>query len=341
MTEPLEPIVEMLRAEVHRAEASNAVASRREEMAQAIRLALVETKLRETRRRRVAIAVGVGLAAGTLLMLGRMRAREEVQLVMTNVHGTLLANQVPVGEVTHLQEGMPLESTTETVLSYETGTTVHLEPKTQLMVLSQGKNSHFSLAQGTLTAQVTKLKVGERFVVQTPDSNVEVRGTKFTVRIVNPEPRCGDAVTRVDVTEGVVRVERHGVRTDVHAGESWPVCAPTPTVIASAERSTEPSAAKPVAMPPPRHEAIDAIPRSTLALQNDLFADALLRKRSGDTSGALQALDTLTREYPRGPLTESAYAEKFRISGKAEAARTYLKRYPRGFAKSEAEALLH
>jgi hypothetical protein len=48
----------------------------------------------------------------------------------------------------------------------------------------------------------------------------------------------------------------------------------------------------------------------------------------------------LMRDYPRGPLTESAAAEKMRILGTAQAAKSYLQAYPDGFAKAEAEARL-
>jgi outer membrane protein assembly factor BamD (BamD/ComL family) len=85
---------------------------------------------------------------------------------------------------------------------------------------------------------------------------------------------------------------------------------------------------------------------SVLSQQNALFAVAVDARRRGDTSGAIAALEQLLSRYPSGPLDESARAERLRVLRAAGSTRTqgvardYLARYPSGFARAEAEAVL-
>jgi TolA-binding protein len=69
------------------------------------------------------------------------------------------------------------------------------------------------------------------------------------------------------------------------------------------------------------------------------------RKR-GESSRALEAFEEFIRDYPRSPLAQDAYIERFRIlaeSGErisaARAARAYLRSFPQGFGHDEAAAL--
>jgi hypothetical protein len=79
-----------------------------------------------------------------------------------------------------------------------------------------------------------------------------------------------------------------------------------------------------------------------LAQQNRIFEDAVQAKRRGDVEGALAGFERL----PDGPLAESAAAERFRVLAGAKdsrapaAARDYLARFPNGFARAEAHAIL-
>jgi outer membrane protein assembly factor BamD (BamD/ComL family) len=85
---------------------------------------------------------------------------------------------------------------------------------------------------------------------------------------------------------------------------------------------------------------------SALGEQNALFAVAVDARRRGDTSGAIAALEQLISRYPSGPLDESARVERLRVLRGAASSRTegvardYLARYPNGFARAEAEAVL-
>jgi hypothetical protein len=84
-----------------------------------------------------------------------------------------------------------------------------------------------------------------------------------------------------------------------------------------------------------------------LAEQNRLFARAMTARRRGDAAEALRALDEFIRTYPEAPLAQDARVEQFRslvevgdLVAASGAARTYLDRYPNGFAQDEARALV-
>ena len=81
-----------------------------------------------------------------------------------------------------------------------------------MRLVEQSQRKRFSLEAGSLFAKVAKLTADERFVVATPDAEVEVRGTAFRVTIVPADRACEDgSPTRLEVTEGVVVVRHAGV----------------------------------------------------------------------------------------------------------------------------------
>lgn len=236
----------------------------------------------------------------------------------------------------------------EANLDFEGGSHLAVGASSRVRLLEQAQHKRFALDEGRLHAKVAKLAPHERFVVTTSDSEIEVRGTEFEVSLVTPDPSCADATpTRVDVREGVVVVRHGGVEHRVEAGEHWPACAtaapPPSTSVAPPPWRSAPRTVAAPAPPPPAEPA--AIASSRLAEQNDLFQEALRRKRSGDAKGALEALDRLSAQYGDGPLAESAEVERFRVLASidrargAAAAREYLRKRPRGFARAEAESL--
>ncbi|MDP9151771.1 MAG: hypothetical protein M3O36_17750, partial [Myxococcota bacterium] len=176
-------------------------------------------------------------------------------------------------------------------------------------------------------------------LVDTPDAEVEVRGTRFRVSIVPADASCGGGtVTRVLVTEGIVAVRYAGLETALTAGAQWPAgCASAATF------TPPPPNATPRASVALRTGAATA--SSKLTQQNDLFAEAVAAKRAGDTRGALAAFNRFLAGYPSSPLAESAAAERMRLLHAAfspaaiTAAKQYLARYPTGFAHAEAETI--
>ena len=217
-------------------------------------------------------------------------------------------------------------------LSFTTGTRVVLGPSTDMTVGADGATQLLRLDAGALDLHVAKLQPGHRFLVDTPDSEVEVRGTRFRVAVVAADPACGGGVrTRVTVTEGVVSVRHVGSEDRVPAGDRWPAgCEAAPPPPATAARAA--AGATP--------------PGSTLAQQNDLFASAVAARHRGDARAALALLDRFTSLYPSSPLAEGVMVERMRIlrggsPAKAAAlARDYLARFPNGFARAEAEAIV-
>src|SRR5258708_2521324 len=130
------------------------------------------------------------------------------------------------------------------------------------------------LASGTVAVRVPPMAAGHTFSVRTPDAEVTVHGTSFTVEVVPPPTTgVGGAATRVRVTTGVVSVSAAGLDTVLTAGMEWssPVGTRTsaaPTAAASTSpppRRSEPSAVAAVA--PATHSAA-RVPPSSLGEEN-------------------------------------------------------------------------
>jgi len=200
---------------------------------------------------------------------------------------------------------------------------------------------------------VAKLRSGQRFIVDTPDAQVEVRGTRFELNVLGAAEQCGDGKrTRLSVSEGVVEVRSAGLVARVGAGERWPADCASPGAVAPAAAPAPvaaPVAALPsVASPAPTPLVSPAAPSKVatevpLSRQNDLFAEAVALRRQGDVNGALRRYQELISQYPSSPLAQNAMVERMRLAasgpGGREEARRYLARYPKGFAVGEARRL--
>ena len=66
-------------------------------------------------------------------------------------------------------------------LSAGDGTTVEIDPRSDLKLLRADTQQWLRLGRGAVALHVAKLQAGQRFVVLTPDAEVEVRGTRFHV----------------------------------------------------------------------------------------------------------------------------------------------------------------
>jgi hypothetical protein len=223
------------------------------------------------------------------------------------------------------------------MLSLSSGTGVLVHEGGDMSIVGTGAVQIFRIDAGSVDFQVAKLSPGERFLVDTSDAEVEVRGTRFRVSMT-PDACANGTLTRVVVTEGVVVVRRAGSEARVRSGEQWPAdCDQAAIPVVPASALPRAASAVPAALAPRE---------SALGEQNALFASAVAARRRGDTSGAIAALDQLLSRYPSSPLDESASAERVRVlraagSTRAQAvARDYLARYPNGFARAEAEAVL-
>lgn len=339
--DPLAQVTALLERAGASTDDENAVPAARDEA-----IARIAGALRQRRRQRRNRHIAMAAAAIVLLGLGAVAANRKA-IAETPVAEKPVRETPHVVTTTHekLADGSELRTppSSEAQLDFDRGSRVTVGADSRLRLVEQSRRKRFALESGTVRAKVAKLEADERFVVTTGDSEIEVRGTEFSVSVVSPNPDCGGGTTtRVDVSEGVVVVRHDGHEDRVAAGESWPRCAPTPAVppVASSAPVTVHSAPH----PPPPVTNVAPSPSSRLAEQNDLFQEAMSKKRAGDAKGALEALDRL-RGYGDGPLAENAEVERFRIlSGidkarGAAAARDYLKNRPRGFARAEAESL--
>jgi ferric-dicitrate binding protein FerR (iron transport regulator) len=234
----------------------------------------------------------------------------------------------------------------QATLSFSTGTTASLGPGADMSVQEEGGSQLLRLDGGAVDLHVAKLVVGQRFRVDTVDTEVEVRGTRFHVEVVDAASSCaGGVVTRVAVSEGAVVVRHAGVETSVAAGDVWPKgCAATIPTAAGTVADTGSIAARSARTVRAPAEA-PARP-SDLVGQNDLYAQGIAAWRRGDGAGALSAFDQLLARYPGGQLAESAWVQRMRVlksiaPDRAPAsAREYLARYPNGSGRPLAESLL-
>lgn len=222
-------------------------------------------------------------------------------------------------------------------IALATGTRLAVDPGGDLAVVEDDRAQIFALDRGAVRADVAKLHDGERFVVRTDDAEVEVRGTSFRVeRLAAPSP-CRATSTRVVVTEGVVVVRSGGAEARVPAGTEWP----PPCPVASASGSASAATAR-----VPSTAPSGGAQSSELAAANDLFAKAEAARKGGDPRKAVALFDRLLAEHPSSPIVEHAFVERMRSldgydRGRAvDAAREYLARWPRGFARAEAEAIV-
>lgn len=260
---------------------------------------------------------------------------------------------------TELSTGSRIETSAGggAALRLSTGTELKLDGESQLMLQARGSLQLFSLKSGGLRASVAKLAPGERFVVETPDAQVEVRGTRFHVSVLPAAQSCPpETLTRLEVQEGVVEVRWTGQVVQVRAGEIWPQgCAaalPEGPVRPSpgsgrhhdtrAAQSTSRAAVDASAQSPTMGPA----ERSSTLRQVELFGQASKAARQGDVATALGLFRELAQTYPSSALAENAVVERMRLlrgaepgAAKREAAR-YLELYPGGFGKSEAERIL-
>ncbi len=355
----------------------------RDRAVEAIKAALSLRAQRGKRRRWALPLAGVAAAAAFLVIGGALWSRRAApavasptsqprSVVADTVRGTVLLEQN--GERVALRSLAPVTrgSTViamdgEALLLTQSGSKVDVEHATTASLIEDGDTELMRLERGAITSTVTKRGAGQRFIIQTPDAEVEVRGTVFRVSRLD-DPRCG-MQTRVHVDEGRVVVRAAQGGTTLERGGEWvSSCAtaamPTASgtvVVANGEAPTAavepsaapralgtsrgtPAAATTSAAAPPVVPSTAAAP-SELAAQNALFADAMASRGRGDTRSALTSLEFLLDKYPRTPLREAAEAQRMMLASGADRARgatlarAYLSRYPHGFARADAEKI--
>jgi ferric-dicitrate binding protein FerR (iron transport regulator) len=255
----------------------------------------------------------------------------------------------------------------EAKLELDSGAVVQLAKSTHLTLQHVGSRPEvIHLALGRVSVRVPHLGPKGRFVVTTPDAEVTVHGTAFSVEVT-------PAGTRVEVSEGEVGVRHGSEHVVLHPGDSWTSSAKSAakTDIKAAPVSASPAAKKlPAAVaktpkpktPPSKPASKPAQGGVAAALggsaadqqknqtdlpeQNRLFSAAVAARKSGNDARALGLLDQLLSRYPNGPLAPEARVERFRCLASmgrkneaAKEARRYLLEHGDGAARDEARAV--
>jgi ferric-dicitrate binding protein FerR (iron transport regulator) len=306
-------------------------------------VAAMELALAQQSRRRRLLRTGywaLAAAAGVVLVL-RLTPSGEQPLRVEQIagQGNLLLRQgetQALAAATFLAEGDEIHAgeVGGATLGMGRGTTLVVSRASQLRVIEAGQARRFLLLHGQVDASVAKLRPNERLLVATPDSEVEVRGTRFSVKVADAPADCGGTGQRstVDVQEGTVWVRSQGQEKILTAGQSFtrpcapippqqealaPTPPPAPSTPARATEERKPSASAIRRRSPPsetvRAPAEAPEPGSQLAEQNDLLSAAMAAARAGQHDLAIRRLDTLLARFPEGPLSETARIERKRI----------------------------
>jgi hypothetical protein len=212
-----------------------------------------------------------------------------------------------------------------------------------------GSAIHARLALGTASFHVQHGRPGQRFLLQMPDGQIEVHGTRFRVEV-----RSG-VTSRVEVSEGVVTLRlRDQPERLLRAGEAWDAAsareaeaAGGPIAFDTAGESATLLLDENDASTPADRSGAGSVPSSRPhAAAHDTFAAAVTAFRNGNYRKAERMLDRFLEESPRDARIEDAWFMKAvarsrsgDTEGAAELAQTYLFRFPRGLRRLEAEKL--
>jgi hypothetical protein len=247
-----------------------------------------------------------------------------------------------VGDV--LVGGEVVSTAPQSVLEIGLGSgRAELEESSELeIVRPTASERRLRLGMGTVDVDLPRrLESGKQLVIETPDVDVLVVGTAFTVDVGRAP---GARSTRVRVRRGTVWITQGKKQLAVlNAGDDWSSAEPARAAapVAPAAAPVKPNARAVAARAAAPQRSTES---GTLAEENRLFEAGLAARNAGDHAGAADAFAGLLARYPRSVLREQALAEQFRALERAGrssaatiAARRYLAGYPSGFARADAE----
>ena len=199
--------------------------------------------------------------------------------------------------------------------------------------------------RGALWIHVDHLDAAGRFIVVLPDGELEDTGTTFTVSVENGR------TTRVAVEEGSVVLRIRGQPpVAIGRGESWsPEPRPATPARASSAPVAEPAPSERRSPPARTVQPPSAPLPSASALTSDPsvdFRSAMAALNSGAHGESAAAFASFLAKYPRDPRAEdAAYLRIIALQRSGDtgamkdAVLAYLRRYPKGFRRAEAERL--
>jgi hypothetical protein len=305
-------------------------------------------------RRRARIGVAVAAAATVVFAIGAVwRARSRGNEVADR--GTQVEAPGPFA----VASDEVVTTTDGTIhLDLSNGAAITLEPDSSFHLpdarpASGVLHEQARLDVGTVHVRVPRLATGRTFGIRTPDAEVTVHGTAFTIEVgefagvhdhmLPPGSLPGRAIaTRVSVAEGTVSVSYEGREVFVGPGTQWI----SPHV---EQAEARPPAQDKGARPRPPSKDIahgPSTPSSTLPEQNRLLSSAMQEASRGHSRAAADLLNELLQRFPSSPFAQEARVQRFRAlksagdpAAAAREAQKYLATYPDGFAREEAKKI--
>ena len=232
------------------------------------------------------------------------------------------------------------------------GATIDPEAGAVWEARTEGLVERVRLTAGAVAMTVRHREAGERFVVDLPDGEIEVRGTRFRVDV-------RDGTTRsVRVSEGLVALRRVGAEEVLlAAGESWPLLA-TSDVSERAKAAAPTASARPLSPSRPNKRGADAHPvrsspssspsAATESKNDDSEYEAAVNLFSAQRyDEAARALHAFAIAHPDRPFADdaafleaSALARAGRPDAAAVVAERFLDRYPSSLHTPDAATLV-
>jgi hypothetical protein len=205
-------------------------------------------------------------------------------------------------------DGVNIPAESEGLLELPRGVRVKLAPSTEVSfvrLLDADQRLHLGL--GKTEVSVPKPGGPAVFSIETPDSEVVVHGTEFSV-LVERDETTSAFVTTVSVTRGSVFVAHGGQRRLLEPGAIWSSRAETSG--ASRAVTAHPEL---VSQGIVGRQSLPAAAPPSLAEQNRLFQSFLDARAAGDNVRALRVVVELLTRFPDTPLADQARIARFRV----------------------------
>lgn len=170
-------------------------------------------------------------------------------------------------------------------------------------------SSSVRVASGGVLCRVPTLEPGRQFSVITPDAEVVVHGTVFSVQVSGV---ASTAHSCVRVEQGRVAVKSAGAESWLGPGQSWGCGEASASVGALPSTDADPGVTDSTAVlvvPTKRKErpaGAGATQGGTLDQENAIFQAGLSAERAGDPRAAEAAFERLLKRFPQSPLSEDA-----------------------------------
>ncbi len=297
----------------------------------------VPSELQAERARRwrrqaiLAAAASVVVGAGAWLGLDGAAPVVAETLTVESVRGSI--TRFDAGAAFSMSSGAaptPISASSQLASGVHSGARVRTRDGLQIELFESSRlalgglraqpSSSVQLLAGGLLCRVPSLGPGRQFSVMTPDAEVVVHGTVFSVLVSG---MASAARSCVRVEQGRVVVKSAGAESTLGPGETWGCSANAPTAALAPAVEPSPGPANPApsaALPPKRKDrTVEFVaPRGTLDQENTIFQAGLAAEREGRSDAAVAAFEQLLTRYPQSPLASDARAALTRVKRSAK-----------------------